>query len=296
MLNMGVGLLWKLSDPQYTAEDEYAAESDTQWSDRMIAMAPDPDHFHAGRLHSHVVLLDTFFDMTNSLNASSKKVKAWIRHGIRLPFVGVWHRSHLKAPHYRQIVEVVKRMLSRAVGTDNVSQYLQGSTPTPVQSPNHRSVLTYSDFVGSEITKGIAKGVMAVWPGPDPPTIVNGIKVVDDKFPKLRFCLVPMYINVFLRYEPVTYEWLQDLVNIIEPGDFMSTSDDKSGYWQLDMHPDMWQYLGFQYKGVYYCFKVLPFGVSTACWIYTVLKKELYRPMREAGARLQFLIDDRYTV
>ncbi len=24
------------------------------------------------------------------------------------------------------------------------------------------------------------------------------------------------------------------------------------------MHPDMWQYLGFEYKGVYYCFKGLP--------------------------------------
>ena len=24
------------------------------------------------------------------------------------------------------------------------------------------------------------------------------------------------------------------------------------------MHPDLWQYLGFEYKGIYYCFKNLP--------------------------------------
>lgn len=80
---------------------------------------------------------------------------------------------------------------------------------------------------------------------------------------------------------------------LTNPGDFMTTSDDKSGYWQLDMHPDMWQYLGFEYKGIYYCFKVLPFGISIACWIYSVIKQEVYRPARNQGARLQYLIDDR---
>lgn len=56
--------------------------------------------------------------------------------------------------------------------------------------------------------------------------------------------------------------------------------------------PDMWQYLGFEYKGIYYCFKVLPFGISIACWIYSVIKQEVYRPARNQGARLQYLIDD----
>ncbi len=82
-------------------------------------------------------------------------------------------------------------------------------------------------------------------------------------------------------------------MDIIGPGDFTTTSDDKSGYWQLDMHPDLWQYLGFEYKGIYYCFKVLPFRVSIACWIYSVIKQEVYRPARNQGARLQYLIDDR---
>ncbi|DBB00094.1 TPA: hypothetical protein ACH3X1_013947 [Trebouxia sp. C0004] len=55
----------------------------------------------------------------------------------------------------------------------------------------------------------------------------------------------------------------------------------------------MWQYLGFENKGIYYCFKVLPFGISIACWNYSVIKQEMYRPARNQGACLQYLIDDR---
>ena len=53
-------------------------------------------------------------------------------------------------------------------------------------------------------------------PFPEPPTVVNGLKVVVDKLPKLR-----------LKYEPLDCNRLQDLFGA---GDFMTTSDDKSGY------------------------------------------------------------------
>lgn len=132
-------------------------------------------------------------------------------------------------------------MLTKAVGSDAVSTHLQGSKPSPIQFHNHKSVQTYAAFVDTELVKALAKGVIAEWPFPDPPTVVNGLKVVDDKIPKLKLCINPMCIN----------------------------------------------------KGVYYCFKVLPFGVSIACWIYSIIKQELYRPARIQGARLQYLIDDR---
>ena len=180
MLSKGLGMLWKLSNPSYTATDEYA-ESDAAWSARMVKLAPDPDQFQAGRMHSHATLLDAYFTLTDSLNANNKRVKTWIRHGIKLPFVGVGHKSHDRAA--QQNLEVVKRMLIKAVGSDAVSTHLQGSRPSPVQFHNHKSVQTYASFVDTELDKALAKGVIAKWPFPDPPTVVNGLKVVDDKLP-----------------------------------------------------------------------------------------------------------------
>ena len=48
--------------------------------------------------------------------------------------------------------------------------------------------------------------------------VVNGLKVVDDK-PRLRLCINPMYINVFLPYERAKYERLQDVVEMVASGD-----------------------------------------------------------------------------
>ncbi|KAL0030847.1 hypothetical protein WJX77_009431 [Trebouxia sp. C0004] len=109
-------------------------------------------------------------------------------------------------------------------------QQAQSSRPSPVQFHNHKSFQTYASFVDTKLDKALAKGIIGEWPFPEPPTVVNGLKVVDDKLPKLRLCINPMYINLFLKYEPLKYDRLQDLTDTIGSGDFMSTSDDKSGY------------------------------------------------------------------
>ena len=143
----------------------------------------------------------------------------------------------------------------------------------------------------AELAKAEAKGVIVEWPFAEPPKVVNGLKVVEGK--KNRLCINPMYINVFMEYFPVKYEGVQDLVDIIQQGDFMSTSDDKSGYWQLPLHPDMWQYMGIAWKGRYMVWRMAEFGISALPWIYKTVKQEIYRPLRLRGVRLGFLIDDR---
>ena len=120
-------------------------------------------------------------------------------------------------------------------------------------------------------------------------------KVVTDK-PKKRLCINPMYINTHMKYEPVRYETLTDLSDMIEEGDYLTTSDDKSGYWQIPLHPDMWTYVGIEHKGAYYVCPVKPFGIMSGPHDYTQVKQEVYRPLRELGVRLTMLLDDRADV
>ena len=125
--------------------------------------------------------------------------------------------------------------------------------------------------------------------GSRPPVVVNGLRVVDEKFPKLRLCINPMYLNLFMRYKPVQYERLSEVADMAMEGDYAFTTDDKSGYWQ---HVEMWKYMAFRVKGKTYCFTHLPFGLSPACYVYTYVKQEIYRPLQAAGLRMDFLIDD----
>ena len=286
----GLAGIQKLADPQYDALTEYQ-ESDEAWTARMLSYAPDPDQFQAGRMHSCLPVLVEYFKLTGNDSANARRVVSWIKQGIKFPFVGLDHASHVSTPERRKKLEAVRSMLKKAVGAEQVEQYLEGRTPSNVQFPNHKSAQVHASFVDAELAKAEAKGVIVEWPFAEPPTVINGLKVVEGK--KLRLCINPMYINTFIEHKPVKYEGAQDLVDLLEAGDYVSTSDDKSGYWQLLLHPDMWQYMGIAWRGRIMAWRMAAFGVSILPWICTTLKQEVYRPLRSLGTRLGFLIDDR---
>jgi hypothetical protein len=52
----------------------------------------------------------------------------------------------------------------------------------------------------------------------------------------------------------------------------------ESGYHHLDINPNLWKFLGFSwsFSGVerYFVFRVLPFGLSSACYLFT----RMFRP------------------
>ena len=72
----------------------------------------------------------------------------------------------------------------------------------------------YADFVTKELVAALTKGEIEECTVDQPPEFINGLRVVDDKLPKLRLCINPMYINLHLPYDRVRYEWLQDMVGL----------------------------------------------------------------------------------
>ena len=72
------------------------------------------------------------------------------------------------------------------------------------------------------------------------------------------------YINAFVQKQRFKYEDSRTALSLIQKGDFMCTFDLKSGYHHIDIHKQSQTYLGFSWKGDYYIFTVLPFGLSTA--------------------------------
>ena len=256
---------------------QYGESGSLWWSrveESLIRDLPDPDQFRAGQLRVHAAVWEEYFSRSGNNTKAAKQVSRWIRDGIHCPMVEVEHQGQQAAPFHRKKVEIVRAMLQRALPPGaEVESFLAGSKPHAVQFPNHRSASVYRDFVSAELGSMLEKGVVKEWAAEEAPTVINGLRVVDDKAPKLRLCLNPMYINLFLRYQPVQYERLGDVMQLAEEGDYAFTTDDKSGYWQCAMHPSMWRYLAFEVNGRVYCFTHLPFGVAPACYIYTMIKQ-----------------------
>jgi len=176
-------------------------------------------------------VLEEYFRLTGGAASPAKtQVVKWLKEGIKFPFVDINDPGQLLAPKRKQKMLIVKSMLQSAVPRgEDIEAYLSGDRPRTVQFPNHKSVNTYDDFVSQELASILEKGVIKEWAGLEPPVVTNGLLVVDDRAPKLRLCINPMYPNLFFKYWPVKYERLEDLVPLAEPGDFAFTTDDKSG-------------------------------------------------------------------
>lgn len=83
------------------------------------------------------------------------------------------------------------------------------------------------------------------------------------------------YVNQYLQLSKFKYEGLNLIPALFSKGDYMFTFDLKSGYHHLDIHVHeaSQSYLGFTWgEGInkkFYVFRVLPFGLASACYIFT---------------------------
>jgi hypothetical protein len=175
------------------------------------------------------------------------------------------HPAQQLVPDRELKLDIVRRMLQLAVPGCDPDGMLAGDRPHPVVFPNHRSATQHSELITAEIQKSAERGVIREWPadGP-PPTVVNGVLVVE-KDGKRRMCINPMYANAKLRHRGVKYERLSDVHDYLTPEDWLYTTDDRSGYWQLPLHPSEWTYFAMQRQGRTYYWLHLPFGVAPAC-------------------------------
>ena len=77
-----------------------------------------------------------------------------------------------------------------------------------------------------------------------------------------------------------------------EKGDYSLSYDLTSGYYHVALHPLSRRFVGFQWKGVYYQYNCLPFGLSTAPWVFSKIIRELVTYWRGKGINILPYSDD----
>ena len=69
------------------------------------------------------------------------------------------------------------------------------------------------------------------------------------------------------------YEDLNTAGNYLEKGKYLFSFDLKSGYHHVEIFPNHTQYLCFSWNHIYYKFMVLPFGLTSAPYIFTKIMR-----------------------
>lgn len=67
--------------------------------------------------------------------------------------------------------------------------------------------------------------------------------------------------------------------------------DLSSGYHHIDLHASMYKYFGFSWDNCFYVFSSLPFGLSSAPFIFTKILRNLVRFWGEQGVYIIYLDD-----
>ncbi len=256
----------------------------------LLRKLPDPKAFQAGQWSVYGAVWDKLLGPYRRERKNVKEVLTYIKTGAKWPLVVPTSQTDM--PDFKHKLARLTNMLSRAETDHSPTEILDSATPKAVKFPNHASVDRHPEFVSKAI--GEAQVARAVWELPEGwrPQVCNSLGVAS-KAEKLRMVVDPAYPNLLFKYLPLRYEQLSDLMTYILNTDWVTTTDEKSGYHHMALDPEIWTLLGFYWEGKYYVFTHMPFGVGPACRAYTTIKQELYRVLRDLGnIRMTFLIDD----
>ena len=162
------------------------------------------------------------------------RVMEWIRQGYPIDWVDPESEAQREHPRFKAKRYEVKAMLEQVVPLEEVPSYMTGTRPRPVAFPNRRSAMQHEDFTDGAIRDLVESG-MAVLHDPslhDPVAVINPLAVVVQRTKK-RLVVDLRYVNRFVRYEPVRYEQLTDVLSFVQRGWFAIVTDLKSGYHHL---------------------------------------------------------------
>ena len=169
------------------------------------------------------------------------------------------------------------------------------SLPPNAQFPNNKSARNNSEFVSQAINDLLKAGLVIELP--QIPTVVNPLSVSFNSEGTPRLILDLRHVNQFIPKSKFRLEDWKSFINYAKKGGFAFKFDMKSGYHHIDICPYHQTFLGFQwpFNSVhkrYFCFTVLPFGLSSAPYLFTKLFRPLISHWRANGFQIVLYLDD----
>lgn len=163
------------------------------------------------------------------------------------------------------------------------------SEPPLYYAKNNKSSLFNKDFVEDSIRKLLRN--KCIVETERPPYWVNSLTVASSK---LRFVIDLRHVNKYVLKQKFKYENFK--TEIFEENDYFFTFDLKSGYHYVPINVEQQKYLSFSWKiegkTKYFNFLVLPFGLSSACYLFTKLLRHLVKKWRVRGIKCVMYIDE----
>ena len=250
------------------AQDWEKAED---WESKLEALSlRDPQYFVAGQLHSELSNWEKLLATVN--NEQSKLVEKWLRYGVNVedyfrPFKGTF----------------------KGISLDS-------DLPPPYVFKNYDNCGNLRDEVIIHLTEGLRSGAIElvgrVGEVP-PPHLVMPLLMVQG-LRKSRLVHDCRFLNLFMKPVKFSLEGLSVIPGLLEAGDYIASSDEKSAYQGVSLAQSSRKYFGVEFEGFYFQWTVLPFGWSVSPFVYQTIGMQVTSLLRLKGVITTQYLDDRF--
>lgn len=164
------------------------------------------------------------------------------------------------------------------------------STPTQEIVPNN-AVLGPSQWaICNEEVEGMIKKRAVV--RAETRGFVSSIFIIPKKSGGFRPVINLKRLNTYVVYRHFKMEGVSSIKHVVRHNDWMAKLDLKDAYFTIPIHSEDQSFLQFKWENTPFQFICLPFGLSSAPWVFTKLLKPVVAYLRQQGIRLIIYLDD----
>lgn len=159
--------------------------------------------------------------------------------------------------------------------------------PTPV--PEDPSLLA---LLRDEVRSLLSKRAVVRLSRRPAGAVISSFFLAPKKNGKWRPILNLKPLNRFIRPPHFKMETLHSILPHLRKGMWATSIDLSDAYLHIPIHPEHRRFLVFEFEGVLYQFRALPFGLSTAPRVFTRVTRVMAAFIRRQGVRIFMYLDD----
>ena len=199
-------------------------------------------------------------------------------------FVGGNFRNHIDK--WKVIAdETVFKWISSGVELDFKT------LPAPFVNKQRSFSPKETSFIDEEIAKLICTG--CIQEVQDRPAFLSQIFTVPKANGKLRLVIDLRIINEHIHLKKFVYEDINTVLDVVKPKDSLITLDIKNSFFHIPLNNKYYKYVSFTWKGKYYSWLVLPFGLCSSPYYWSKCNRAVVKHIRHiCGISTVCYVDD----
>ena len=151
-------------------------------------------------------------------------------------------------------------------------------------------LLMQSETLQNEVLSLLEKG--AIYPVSPEPCFLARIFAIPKPNGKVRLILDVSQLNEYIHVPELSFKNHGDFRKALVPPAWIVTLDLKEAYYHVPMHPRLHKFLALTCWGQLFYFKVLPFGLAPAPWVFQSLMSFPITRLQSEGIRILSYLDD----